>query len=250
MLHFPILRTKRLTVQLKELSIGESIALASMPVHLEEASSTAFLRYAVASVKGIEDPAKWTVQERIMATAHYLACVLEDGPDFSLGRGRYSDYLDGSADISLAFNSVEIGDIGGDSWSITHLTGEMAESIERLKGEIPELPDALHWRLGGMAAQLIRKGEVIPDFSDGQYDEWLLGRMRVFAQFPSSDFETLMRAYYEGTGQLHHLFAITFDKSGIVVLPKGGAHSDLPCARFPVRSCLSTMAINLARKYD
>jgi len=47
MYHFPILRTKRLTVQLKEISIGESISLASMPAHLNEATCGAFLRYAV-----------------------------------------------------------------------------------------------------------------------------------------------------------------------------------------------------------
>ncbi|WP_197714678.1 hypothetical protein, partial [Nitrosomonas supralitoralis] len=88
MIHFPILRTRRLTVQLKELSIGESIAIAAMPSHLEEAVTTAFLLKAVATAKGIENPADWTVQERMMVVCHYLASVSDDGPDFAVGDGR------------------------------------------------------------------------------------------------------------------------------------------------------------------
>ena len=94
MIHFPILRTRRLTVQLRELPIAESIAVASMPPHLYEASCTAFLRGAIETVDGISDPAQWTVQERTLAVCHYLACTLEDGPDFAVGNGRFSDYLD------------------------------------------------------------------------------------------------------------------------------------------------------------
>ena len=44
MIYFPPLRTRRLTVQLRELSIGDSLTLAAMPGHMEEASTTAFLR--------------------------------------------------------------------------------------------------------------------------------------------------------------------------------------------------------------
>lgn len=248
----PLLRTRRLTVQLKELSIGAAIALANMPEHLEEAATTAFLNSAIATVQtGSTNPAEWTVQERTLAVAHYLASIMVDGPDFSLGEGKYSDYLDGAADISIAMNQVPIGEVGGDSWHIEHLTGAKAESIERLQGEFEGLSSRLHWMIGAMAAQIKRRTDVAEELAtDGQYDEWLLNRIRVFMEFPESDFEQLMAAYGEGREKLHHLFHFNFDDRGIAILPKAGGTEGLPSARFPVRTTLSRMALDLAGKPD
>lgn len=243
MIHIPVLRSRRLTVQLKELSIGESIALAAMPLHLEEAACTAFLRRAVVSCKGVEDPAYWTVPERMLGVCHYLAAVADDGPDFSLGEGRYSDYLDGAADMKP--DRVDVGDVGGDVWQVGHLTGAMAESIERMAGEVDGIAGRLHWQLGGMAAQLVRAGETPPDPADGEgaFDEYLVARMRIMAGFPASDFETLMTRYAQGRDKLDHLFHVDFSTDGLVALPKGGGA--LPPARFPVRSCLTRMALEM-----
>jgi len=257
-IHFPLLRTRRLTVQLRELTIGESIAIAAMPPHLPEAECTAFLKAAVQSTQGIEDPADWTVQERMLAVCHYLAATAEDGPDFSLGAGRYSDYLDGAADIQTQIPQVEVGELGGDVWHMRHLTGRMAESIERMAGEVQDaagnpLAGRLHWLLGGMAAQMVRTSETVPDdtVADGAFDEWLVARMRVMAAFPESDFFALMGLYFSGRETLHHLFRITFDQDGILALPKGEpeAHTLLP-ARFPVRAALSRLALELVGKPD
>ena len=247
---FPLLRTRRLTVKLKELSIGAAISLANMPAHMEESMRTEFLRHTVDTVQsGSENVTDWTVQERVMAVAHYLASVMPDGPDFSLGAGNYSDYLDGAADISIAMNRISIGEVGGDNWEIQHLTGAMAESIERLSGEFDQLSPRLHWIIGAMAAQLIRVGETPPDLSsDGLYDEWLLSRIQVFMEFPESDFEQLMAAYSIGRKNLHHLFAYSFDDYGMVILPKTGGTEGLPSARFPVRSAISRMALDMEGK--
>lgn len=244
MIHFPPLRTRRLTVQLKELSIGESIALAAMPIDAEEAGCTAFLRRAAASCKGITDPAQWTVQERMLAVCHYLAAVADDGPDFSLGRGRYSDYLDGATDAKPG--RVDVGTVGGDAWLVQHLTGAMAESIERLTGEVDGITGRLHWLMGGMAAQMVRASETPPDPADGEgaFDEYLAARMRVMASFPASDFEALMSRYALGRDELHHLFRIDFSANGLMALPKKGG-GDLPPARFPFRTCLSRMALEM-----
>ena len=252
MIYFPVLRMRRLTVQLRELSIGESIKIASMPVHLEEAAITAMLRYAVESVKGkdiIEDPAHWTVQERIMTVCHYLASTSDGEPDFTIGKGRYSDYLDGGNDAGLAESDINIGEVGGDIWHIRQLTGAMAESIERLSGEIPGISGKLHWLLGGMAAQLTIEGEnrSNPVDGEGKFDQFLVDRMKVMAGYPESDFNALLGMYFAGREKLHHLFHIEFDNNGIVSLPKGGAASDLPPARFPVSACLSRIVLNLVR---
>lgn len=244
MKHFPSLRTRRLTVQLKELTIGDGIKLAAMPDHLHESATTAFLRCAIDLAQGIEDPLHWTVQERIFAVGHYLAAVSEDGPDFALGNGRYTDYLDGSSDTYI--DAAELGEIAGDFWTVTPLTGALAESIERMTREF-DLPGRLCWLIGGMAAQLHVKGQAIPEFaSDSQRDEWLLGRMRVFNNYPETDFEHLVSAYYAGLDALHHLFTLQFGDKGIVVLPRDGAEGGLPPARFPVSACLSQTTLDLA----
>ena len=249
MKHFPPLRTRRLTVQLKELTLGDCIALASMPDHLQEALYGEFLKRSIQSVSGIEDPQQWTVQERTLVIAHYMASVLEDGPDYSLGDGRYSDFLDGAIDYPDA--SVSLGSICDDHWSLRHLTGAMVESIERLQGELEGVIGLAHWILGGMAGQLVRDGE--PDSSDltpVQFDEWMLNRMRTFQLFPVSDFEKMLASYHAGRKQLHHLFDIQFHKDGLIVLPKSGADAVLRPARFPVSACLPQVAFDLAGQHD
>ncbi|MFI3187759.1 MAG: hypothetical protein QX198_17425 [Methylococcaceae bacterium] len=252
MKHFPTLRIRRLTLQLKELSIGDAIALANMPEHLSEAECTAFLKAAIESVtSGSSNPSDWTVQERSLAVAHYLASVLEDGPDFSLGEGRYSDYLDGSVDMPMDVNHIPIGEIGGDQWEVHHLTGAMTESIERLLGEVIQIEPRLHWIIGSMAAQLRRVGEEITELtSDGLFDEWLLKRMNILIGFPESDFEQLMAAYLAGQEKLYHLFTLGFNDNGIIIMPKKGGAPGLPGARFPVRSCLSKLSLAMAGKPD
>jgi len=250
MIHFPPLRTRRLTAQLRELTIGDAIALAAMPPHLEESACTEFLRRAVASAQGIDNPARWTVQERMLAVCHYLAATANDGPDFSLGDGHYSDYLDGSTDIQTSAPTLEVGELGGDIWHVRHLTGAMAESIERMAGEVPGVAGRLHWLLGAMAAQMVRAGESVPDASDGEgsFDEFLVARMQIMAAFPESDFAALMELFFLGRDKLHHLFKTDFTSDGIVALPKGGAAGDLPPARFPVSTCLSRVARELVGK--
>lgn len=254
MVHFPVLRTRRLTVQLRELSIGESVSIAAMPPHMAEATCSAFLRCAVESSQGGESLVNWTVQERMLAVCHYLASTAEDGPDFSVGgQGHYSDYLDGSADIESPFRPVELGDVGGDVWCIDHLTGAMAESIERMQGEVARVEGRLHWLLGGMAAQLVRRGEDVPHAtSGGAFDEYLVKRMRVISGFAESDFLHLMSLYLAGRQKLHHLFRVEFSDDGVVAMPKvkGGAASELPPAKFPVHTCLSGLAHELVNKAD
>ena len=77
-MHFIPLRTRRFTVQLKELSIGQSIALAGFNEKTEQAALTEFLRMATSTVKGIDDPAKWTITERVFTLCHYLSSMLPD----------------------------------------------------------------------------------------------------------------------------------------------------------------------------
>ncbi len=249
MIYFPALRTKRLRVQLRELTIGESLRLAAMPPDRPEALCTAFLRFAAEDVEGVDDPLRWSVPERLLAVCQYMAATLEDGPDFSVGPARYSDYLDGERDIVDAL--VPVGEVGGDVWLARHLTGGMAESIERLAGEQPIVSGRLHWLYGAMAAQLVREGESVPAPEDGEgaFDEWLVGRMSALLAYPDSDAEALMGLYLHAREQMHHLFHLDFSSDGIIAMPKGGAAS-LPPARFPADSCISKFAREMGGKPD
>ncbi|MBL8473801.1 MAG: hypothetical protein JNM98_18570 [Rhodocyclaceae bacterium] len=208
------------------------------------------------SASGIEDPAAWTVQERMLAVCHYLAATAENGPDFEVGAaGRYSDYLDGANDI-LA-DQYEVGAAGGDDWNIRHLTGYMAESIERMSGEVQDahgrsITGRLHWMLGAMSLQMLRAGESVPDENApaGAFDEFLVERMRVISAFPESEFAALIGLFFSGREKLHHLFRIELSAEGVVAMPKGGAAANLPPARFPVRTCLTALALELGGKPD
>lgn len=251
MQHFPILRTKKLTIQLKELQIGQAVKLAGMPEHLTEANCTEFLKYAIDNIDP-EELGKWTVQERLLVTAHYLASISEDGPDFLLsdgksGKGHFSDYFGDDLDIA-GIDNIEVGTVAGENWSIRHLTGKMAESIERLHGEIDGLKGRLHWLVGSMAAQLYFNSEE-PPVIEGQYDEWLLKAMRIIYHFPESEFELLLIAYKKGMELLHHFFIIDFDDNGIIVLPKEVDGVLLPPARFSVSSCLSPVAVAMGGEH-
>ena len=233
-IHFPILRSKRLTVQLKELSIAQSIGLAQMPIHAEQEMITAFLTAAIESAN-FDDVTQWTVAERNLAVCHYLSSVVDDGPDFSVGEnGHYTDYLDGDNDIKAIDAVLDVGELGGDSWQVRHLTGWAAETIERLEGALDNIAGRLHWMLGAMAAQLVRKDEDCPVLFE---EDWLLHRMKTLAALSESDFITLSFLHQTGVDALYHLFAINFDHDGLLVLPVKG--SDLPPARFRVRSCLT-----------
>lgn len=254
MKHFPILRAARFTLQLKELSFSAAIAVASIPDHLFEAETTLFLQHAIAEVsQGIADPLDWTVQERMLAVSSYLCSVSDDGPNFAVSgvenSAKYFDYVDMQNDYKL--DSVFAGEIGGDQWHLAQLTGRMAESIERLEGEIEGIEPRLHWQLGAMAAQLHIENELPPVFeTDGQYDEWLLGKMRVFFEYPETEFNQLIHAYYLGMAQLKHLFSIKFSDDGIVAEQTSEAVGDLPPARFPTSTCLTPFALAMAGKPD
>lgn len=257
MINFPPLRTKRFTVQLQEMTIGQGIAIAGMPPQFPQAEATAFLRAVIKpgqNLGKLADPIDWTVQERLFTICHYIAATAEDGPDFSVGEGHYSDYIDAGKDSEVP-ESIELGTIAGDEYVLHQLTGRMAEAIERLVGEVNDtngrpLPVRLHWIIGGMAAQLQRvKYEGNPSenaVDSAAYDDWLLKRMRVFCEFPEADFWAVAVAYLDGRTKLSHLLSIDFTNDGIVVLPnEGGAAADLPPARFPARSCVSALTLRM-----
>ncbi len=254
MIFFPILRTKRLTVQFKELTIGQSIALAKMPPQQLEAETTAFLKMAIDKViQGDPDPLNWTVQERIFAVCHYIASTQEGNPDFEVGEGHFTDYFDGSIDkdSETLEKQIFLIDSGDDKWYLKPLTGRMVESIERLQGEVKfvddrPIPPKLHWLLGSMAAQMVLPGTDIEEpVTEAEMDEAILKRMIVFLNYPESEFLKLIYSFLEKRREFGQFFDIATSEDGIICLAKkkeAGQDTDLPPAQFPPSSVIGEFA--------
>jgi hypothetical protein len=243
MMYFPDLRARRFTIRLRELTIGQSLELSARSTHLEQSNTTAFLRAAV--VNPDIDPALWRVGERVLAVAHYLACVTNDA-DFTVGSGRYSDYL--VSEVDTIPDSVALGDVIGEAWNMRHLTGRLAEAIERIV--ISGFKGRGLWLMGMMAAQMYRNGELTPDdMTEGALDEWLTARVQSIIDLPESEFEAMLIAFYAGRSLITHLFIIDADDNGLLCR----AHTEdagLPPARFSVRSNLSAWARAMATHTD
>lgn len=277
MLHFSKLSTRRLREQMRELNIGESVAVAKFPDSQEEAAVTAMLRACCTSSTGAPglDPLHWTLQERTLGIAHYLMAMDPMNPDFELGSdGHFSDYLQAESDVEIASleRPIVLGELEGDHWGMQHLLGYMLEAIERTEGmvAIPGVPGecmrgSLHWTFGTMAAQLVRvqidsEGNVMdlmnpaPDpLQVGVYDDWLIQAMTVLASYPDSTFVQLKILYGAGKQRQHHLFDWVLSRTGRPVIlpnPKKEAAAVLPPATFPALACLSPVARSLGGKSD
>lgn len=246
----PRLRTHRITVQLKPLTIGQSLAIAKMSPEAEQAETTAFLRSAIETAEGVENPALWTVEERMLVVCHYLAATSDDGPDFAVGDGHYSDYLDLSKDH--AAESLELGEACGDKWRLRPFLGAYADSLERIAGGVKDadgnaIEGRAHWMIGAMAATLIRDSETLPDDShEGAIDDWLSARMTVFLGLSEPDFAKLAALWAEGRRKTAHLFALSFTDTGIVAMPQKEGAEYLPPCRFPIDACISDFAKAMA----
>lgn len=243
MIHFPPIQTGRLNVRLRELTLREALALAATPLKKHEAATAQLLGYIVATAEGQHaDPRAWTVQERMLVVAHYIACTVEGGGNFAIGDGHFLDYLDHDVDAAPA--EVDAGEAAGDQWRMRQLTGAEAEAMEGLCTSRQE------WLCADMAARLHAAGEAGPERPDpvsspGPYATWLSERREVFMDMPESDFEALFGAYERGRAALHHLFWLGFDNEGHEALARakgGGAGTELAPARFPAASCVGDLA--------
>lgn len=252
MIQFTPMRTKRLTVDLRELSIDDAEALCLMPESLDQAGTTAMLNRIVLDggrpFPGQEaDPRQWTVQERTFVMAHYMAHTTNDGnPNFAVGRGNFSDYLLDGTDY---IEEINLGLIDGDEIVMRPMLGFQAEAIERMLLSGRFRANRLSWWAAGIACQMRKADEEpVEGLSDAEYSEWLATRTEVIRGLPESDFAELLFAFLDGTERLAHFFRLVFSDDGIAVNPKLVEEkevSDLPPARFPVRSTISESSLQI-----
>lgn len=253
MIVFAPLRTARLDVRLREMSIGDEIALCHMPESNHEAALSEFLKRAISeafvtSNRHVADPRAWTVSERLVALAQYNVHARTDGPDYAVtDKSKISDYLDGDREPSkpTKFKAA------GDEWFIEPMIGAVAEIIES-KAFDSHLKGIEHWVIGAMAAQLMRDEDIgqVPDaIEDGSsYQKWLTKRMDNMQSMPSSAMDELYDGFKQAIDADTQFFRLWFDENGIIVLPKMEVAGLVPAARFLVFSGVGSLALFLTGK--
>jgi hypothetical protein len=221
-------KTSRLTVRLKEMSIGSAMALLNREKGFIERDKSLFIEKVTESLiwhqtGEVATPQQLTVQERIFIEGQYLSMVGEH-PNFAIGHLKYADFFTGQQHEA---DTVNLGHCAGDDWAMCQITGDMAEGVEAeiVMGAARPI-ERFTWILGFMAASLYRPDKEQPPTEHSYtqnpkaYGEWLEARMQVFEGLPESTFLELFAAFIEGLDQLAHLFNIGFDDHGIVFLSK------------------------------
>jgi hypothetical protein len=244
MKHIPPLRTDRINAEMRELSVGEGIALASVPEQTQEAGRTLLLKSVIVSSTGqVADPQDWTVEERIYAVAHYLSAVGSEA-NFRLNSGGVlTDYL--YFDDRSTPDDVDLAEFGAPGLRLTQMSGAQSELVQTVAHT------ALDWTLADMAVRLLRQGETRPchKSAPAEFTQWLSATKQALLSMPSSDFDALFVAYTHGKRQLEHIWRIAFDDLGQVCLPKD-KEAGLPPARFPFSACIGELTRSLAGFVD
>lgn len=233
------IRTPRISADLKELSIGDAIYLCMLPADQKERGDTELLNRIIEPTDKLMNgqvcsPRAWTLQERFFAVAHYLAHVIDGGPNFAVGKsGHYMDYFLSGENVCPS--KIDIGSAAGITWAMRPIYGAFSESIERLVLSDELTSNRQGWLIGAMAAQVFDSTEDLLDIermSDSAVDDYLVASVKRLFEMPQSEFIELLLLYSDGQQRLNHLFKIEITDSGIAVLPCNTEVPDLPPARF------------------
>jgi len=211
--------TLRISVQPRELEIGQAQELCAIPYRFAQRTITAFLKLACEQLPRpvgklqVVDPLLWSVNERMNVVIFYLAAMLDDGPDFKLGEGRLHDYLLAGTDY-LEFVEFEHG---GVPHLCTPLHGYQAEAIETMV-ETGVLPKTYFgWQLGVMSACIRGKEETPIEYVDPtSYSKALLERINTLRKCPETEFVQLFDAYLNASLQLQHFVHAVFNAQGVL----------------------------------
>lgn len=245
---FPYKRTKRIAVMLRELTLGEAIAVCRLPAARHEATTTEFLRFAASKAETptpahLTDPRKWTTEERALLVCHYLSQVSE-AADFSVGDGGgvLSDYVDFADDFKG--DRVSLGKIGDREWVLRPLLGAHLEVLELLCREPGD------WVIGALACQARPADEEldVAALPDIKLMEWCSEAMKAVKEMPESAFGELYAAAEVQRAELRHFFDLGVGEEGVFFWPRtqreGGPSYP---ARFRALPCISAETERLFR---
>lgn len=240
---FPYLRTKRIAVALRELTLGEGMAVCQIPGARNEAATTALLRFVADKAETprpgyITDPRMWTVGERIRVVAHYMMQMADDGPNFAVGSGHLVDYV--MLDSEEAPDPVPVGELDGQAYRYWPMVGALAEVLEL------ECSKRADWFIAAAATLVLPDGVQPPawaDMADTAILTWVRERVDAFKARPESETELLFAMAAHGAEQTTQFVRTTYTDDGIVCLPVEEA--GLYPGRFRPISCVSQVTRNL-----
>lgn len=250
MIIFPSLRTKRIAVTLREIALGEAVAVCRMPADRHEATTTEFLRRVADGAKAptpayVTDPRLWTVEERARLVCHYLSQVSDTGADFAVGKQKLSDFI--TFDADLITPEVKLGEVAGTQKVLRPLLGVHAELLERVCSERGD------WLVGVIACQVHEADQPAPDYlamTDVDLLEWIRKRMDQVKGLAESDFEAIYRAWEQGRSEIEHFFIWFVDDEGICFFPKSMEAGSVTPARFHALPCISRGTRDLFARPD
>jgi len=245
--YIPPINTKRLHLELHEMQIDDAEALCEIPAVYDQRTMTDMLRRIARSSDrpgAVADPRLWSTNERMFVTASYMAAVIEDGPNFAIGKGHFSDYLlpdtDFVAEVPFEFEGSQL------VWS--PMLGYQAEVIETLVTSGAYKPTDYTWWCAAMAA-CVRGAdeEPIAYVDDATYEDVLKERITNIRALAESQFVGLFDAYIDAAAQGAHLVYAITSKHGVVAAQVSVPNQDtgvpeLAPARFPAHSCISQRA--------
>lgn len=252
--------TLRISVQPRELTIGQIEELCAIPYRYAQRTITRFLSLACEQIPRaagklqVTDPLMWSVNERMNVVIFYLAAVLEDGPDFALGEGKLHDYLLSGSDY---VDEVPMDyELFGEPMVCTPLHGYQAEAIEMLveTGSLPK--NYASWQFGVVAACVWGvAGDRLEYVDPVSYRNALLARIKVIKDVAGSDFQTLYEAYSQASLKLQHFVHAVFNKEGVLAaqITDPDDETGVPVlgpARFHPRTGISRWACELFETDD
>lgn len=237
MIHFPALRTRRVCVELSELTLDQAITMCKLPEGRHETAISQFLRFSAAQATApkdgyITDPRLWTVSERLRLVVQYMMGVADDAPNFSVGNAKLLDYIDFTAEAeSLVLDGITVGET---DMQMRPLLGLQAEALEILCADRGE------WLIGCIAAQIVPVGS-LPNWAempDVAVLAWHKERIKEIRNLPESSYERLLHTFMERQGELRQFFNLGVSDDGIVCMPNNPG-DEVPPGRFRSSSCLS-----------
>lgn len=242
------INTRRVSVEMSEMTIEDVEKLCEIPAIFEQRTLSELLRRVCKPIDragAIADPRFWSVNERIFVVANYMASTRDDGPDFPVGEGHFSNYLlsdsDYVGDIPFSFD--------GNEGVYTPLLGYQAEIIEALIAGGTYKSTDFSWWCADMAATMRGANEQPePYVDDAQYESWLVKRIASLRKLEANEFVRMFQAFVKVRDSGAHLVHAVTNSYGVVAAPvserKEGA-PELAPACFPARSCISSGASSL-----
>ena len=260
MINFPLKRTRRLCVELRELSLDEAASVCRIPHDRPEAATTVFLKAAASRAakptdRYVTDPRLWTVEERALLVSHYMGTVSTSGYNIQLGAlAHLSDYL--LLDQDLSETEIIAGEAAGDTWVLTPLLGVHAELLEQV------CTSRADWVVGTLACQMRRQDDPaagVQDMGDMEAESWLRERMQQIRNLPESEVEAIYALYCSQRQRLRHFFIPTIgllsskpERYGIVFVPTEHAEAgvDYPVTFLAVSAVSETTRRVFALDHD